>query len=109
MAMFHKYKDDRLASHSHKSNPQSLQIALVPQRRAILAVAVAPAWPADNNKTGMPLRTASSMTWQDSVANLNGVTTKQLLFDTNGRARHFFHHRQPDAAYQKQGPCTQLQ
>ena len=36
----------------------------------------------------MPAITASSITWQDSVAKRSGGTTKQLLFETNGRARH---------------------
>ena len=55
---------------------------------AMAAGAVAPAWPADSSRTGMPAFTASSITWQDSVAKRSGGTTKQLLFETNGRARH---------------------
>ena len=55
---------------------------------AMAAGAVAPACPADSNSTGMPARTAASITWQDSVAKRSGGTTKQLLFDTNGLARH---------------------
>ena len=36
----------------------------------------------------MPPAITVSITRQDSVANFNGGTTKQLEFETNGRARH---------------------
>ena len=55
---------------------------------AMAAGAVAPACPAERRSTGMPAFTASSITWQDSVAKRKGGTTKQLLLETNGRSRH---------------------
>ena len=51
------------------------------------AGAVAPAWPALNNKIGIPASIQASMTWQLSVANFIGGTTKQFELDTNGRSR----------------------
>ena len=36
----------------------------------------------------MPALMHSSITWQDSVANFIGGTTKQLELDINGRSRH---------------------
>ena len=53
---------------------------------AIGAGAVAPAWPADNKSTGIPPRMHASMTWQASVANFIGGTTKQFVFEMKGRA-----------------------
>ena len=52
--------------------------------------AVAPAWPADSNNTGIPCRMQASITKQLSVANFIGGTTKQLEFEINGLARHLF-------------------
>ena len=51
------------------------------------AGAVAPAMPAERSSTGMPPLMQASMTSQLSVANFIGGTTKQLEFDTKGRAR----------------------
>ena len=52
-----------------------------------IAGAVAPACPADSSRIGMPPSTQASSTPQASSANFIGGTTKQLEFDTNGRAR----------------------
>jgi hypothetical protein len=51
------------------------------------AGAVAPAWPAESSNIGMPRRMQSSMVRQLSSAKVSGGTTKQLEFETNGRAR----------------------
>jgi hypothetical protein len=50
-------------------------------------VRVAPAWPAESSSIGMPPRMQASMVRQLSVANFIGGTTKQLEFETKGRAR----------------------
>ena len=55
---------------------------------ASAAGAVAPAWPAESNSTGMPPRTATSRHLHASVANFMGGTTKQFDWLTNGRSRH---------------------
>ena len=54
---------------------------------AIGAGAVAPACPAESSRTGIPPRTHASMTWQLSVANFIGGTTKQFELEMNGRLR----------------------
>ena len=51
--------------------------------------AVAPAWPADSSRIGMPPSTQASSTPQASSANFIGGTTKQFEFETKGRARKF--------------------
>ena len=48
---------------------------------------MAPAWPADRSRIGIPPRMSASITSHDSVANLSGGTTKQLVLETKGRAR----------------------
>ena len=55
---------------------------------AMVEGAVAPAIPAESNNTGMPPRIHASITSHASVANFIGGTTKQLLFDMNGRSRN---------------------
>ena len=57
---------------------------------AIGAGAVAPAWPALRSKIGIPPSIHFSITWQLSVANFIGGTTKQFELETNGRSRHLF-------------------
>ena len=54
------------------------------------AGAVAPAWPADKRRIGIPDLIHSSITKQLSVANFRGGTTKQFEFDINGFSNQEF-------------------
>ena len=72
-------------TYTNPAKTSAVACAIVP---AIDAGAVAPAWPAERSKTGIPALMHSSITKQLSVAKRIGGTTKAFELEINGRFLH---------------------